>query len=86
MQKQPFADVLLPACNFLKKRLRDRCFPVNYAKFFKNTFFIEHFRMTASDTVHECSALFRSSHPEVFLRKGFLKYAANLQENTHAEV
>ena len=42
--------------------------------------------MTASDTVHECSAMFRSSHPEVFLRKGFLKYAANLQENTHAEV
>ena len=23
---------------------------------------------------------------EVFLRKGILKYAANLQENTHAEV
>ena len=36
------------------------------------------------------TALFRSSHPDVFLGKGvlkvFWKYAANLQENTHAEV
>ena len=29
---------------------------------------------------------YRSSHAEVFLGKSFLKYAANLQENTHAEV
>ena len=28
----------------------------------------------------------RSSRPEVFLRKGVLRYAANLQENAHAEV
>ena len=28
----------------------------------------------------------RSSHPEVFLGKGVLKYAPNLQRNTHAEV
>ena len=28
----------------------------------------------------------RSGHPEVFLKKVFLKYAANLQENTHAEL
>ena len=28
----------------------------------------------------------RSSHQEVFLGKGVQKYAANLQENTHAEV
>ena len=28
----------------------------------------------------------RSSRPDVLLRKGFRKYAANLQENTHAEV
>ena len=27
-----------------------------------------------------------SHHPEVFLRKDVWKYAANLQENTHAEV
>ena len=29
---------------------------------------------------------FRSRRPEVFLKKVFWKYAANLQENTHAEV
>ena len=29
---------------------------------------------------------FRSSHPEVFLGKGLWKYAANLQENTHAKM
>ena len=28
----------------------------------------------------------RSCHPGVFLRKVFWKHAANLQENTHAEV
>ena len=28
----------------------------------------------------------RSSHLEVFLEKGVLKYAANLQKNTHADV
>ena len=26
-------------CNFIKKRLNFRCVPVNFAKFFKNTFF-----------------------------------------------
>ena len=30
--------------------------------------------------------IFRSNHPEVFLGKVFWKYAANLQENTHAEM
>ena len=28
----------------------------------------------------------RSSRPGVFLKKGVLKFAANLQENTHAKV
>ena len=30
--------------------------------------------------------MFRSNHPEVFLEKGVWKYAANLHENTRAEV
>ena len=29
---------------------------------------------------------YRSSRPEEFLGKGVLKYAANLQKNTHADV
>ena len=32
----------LKACNFIKKRLQHWCFPVNIAKLFKNSFFIEH--------------------------------------------
>ena len=31
----------LNACNFLKKRLQCKCFPVNIAKFFKTSFSIE---------------------------------------------
>ena len=33
---------LIKACNFIKKRLRDRCFPVNFAKFLRTPFFTEH--------------------------------------------
>ena len=29
-------------CNFIKKRLRHRCFPVKFAKFLRTTFFTEH--------------------------------------------
>ena len=32
------------ACNFIKKRLWNRCFPVNFVKFFKNNFFTEYLR------------------------------------------
>ena len=43
--KQPFAGVLqnsLKACNFIKKRSQNRCFPVNIAKFLRTALFIEH--------------------------------------------
>ena len=30
---------LLKTCNLIKKRLQNRCFPVNIANFFKSTFF-----------------------------------------------
>ena len=32
------------ACNFIKKRLWYRCFPINLAKFLRTPFYIEHFR------------------------------------------
>ena len=38
----------LQACNFIKKRLQHRYFPVKIAKFFKKTFFEEYLRKTAS--------------------------------------
>ena len=42
VQKQWLADVLqnrYQACNFIKKRLQHRCFPMKPTKFFKNTVF-----------------------------------------------
>ena len=32
------------ACNFVKKRLRHRCFPLKFAKFLRALFFTEHLR------------------------------------------
>ena len=34
----------LKACNFIKKRLQHRCFPVNIAKFLRTSFFTEYLR------------------------------------------
>ena len=39
----------LSAATLLKKRLWHRCFPVNFAKFIRTPFFIEHFWTTASE-------------------------------------
>ena len=39
----------LQACNFTKKRLQHRCFPVNIANF-KNTYFEKHLRTADSDS------------------------------------
>ena len=43
-----FNKVADPA-TLLKKRLWHRCFPVNFANFFKNTNFKEHLRTTSSE-------------------------------------
>ena len=34
----------LKSCNFIKKRLQHRCFPVNIAKYLRTSFFTEHIR------------------------------------------
>ena len=53
-RKTPVLESLLDkvtdpqAFNFIKKRLQHRCFPVNFAKKFKNTFFTEQARLIAS--------------------------------------
>ena len=39
---------LIRPATLFKKRLRHRCFPVNFAKFLATPFFIEHLRATAS--------------------------------------
>ena len=42
----------LKPSNFIKNRLQRRCFPVNIAKFFRATFFIEHLRGLLLNNVH----------------------------------
>ena len=51
-------------------------------KFFRWTEYIQITRGIFSFMV----SIIRSSQPEVYFGKGVLKYAVNLQENTHAEV
>ena len=34
----------LKTCNFIKKRLQHRCFPVKFCKFLRTFFFTEHLR------------------------------------------
>ena len=43
MSSKFHVNILLTACNFIRKRLR--CFHVNITKFLKTTFFIEHLRL-----------------------------------------
>ena len=38
----------LQACNYIKKRLQQKCFLANIAKNFKNTYFKKHLRTAAS--------------------------------------
>ena len=38
------------ACNFIKKRLWHRCFPLNVAKFLRTPFLTEHLWATAAET------------------------------------
>ena len=38
----------LKACNFIKKRLQHRCFPVKFAKFFRTSFFYRKSLVAAS--------------------------------------
>ena len=43
----------LKACNFIKKRLRHRCFPMNIAKFFRTAFLMEHFWLLLLECVEK---------------------------------
>ena len=58
----------LRACNFIKKRLEHRCFPVNFAKFLRRSFLIEQLRW-----------LLLSLRP--MPRNGQIVFAASLQNN-----
>ena len=45
----------LKACNFIKKRLQHKFFPVKFAKFLRTPFFTEHVRWMLLEISHELS-------------------------------
>ena len=59
-QKQPpevFLKKRSRPATLLKKRLWYRCFPLNFLRVFKNTFFTEQFGVTASEYSSPCYCL-----------------------------
>ena len=46
---KPEINFMPETCNFIKKETLSMCFPVNFVKVFKNIFFTEHLRTTASE-------------------------------------
>ena len=58
---------------FDRRRIRHRCFPVNFYEKLKNNFFTEHLRVTASALIGETCQ---------WIRKNFLKYSF-WQQNDH---
>ena len=72
----------LQSCDFIKRRLQHRCFPVNIAKFLRTTFFIEHLwwlllnflQNLLKITVKKVISQWRFS--QKFLRNHFLVLAA----------
>ena len=43
----------LEACNFIKKRLQHRCFPVNFVEFLRTSFSTKHLPLTASPVLRK---------------------------------
>ena len=48
LQGRPSQTFVKGTAALLQKRLQCRCFPMNFEKFFLNTFFVELFRATTS--------------------------------------
>ena len=64
------------ACSFIKKTLWSRLFPVNFTELFKNTFFTQHFRATAS--VRKNSVLLLPSRHTTSFQRLYDIYATSL--------
>ena len=65
------ADLI--CCNFIKKRLKHRCFPVRFAKLLRTLFFTEHLQWLLSAFIKSTYALWiklicRDSGTSIFLR------------------
>ena len=48
-----------------KKTLRHRCFPLNFGKIFKKTYFVEHLRTATSVSLTSCFHFFRAIIMEI---------------------
>ena len=75
---EPFFNKVadLKVCNFIKKRLQHRCFPVNIVKFFKNSFFNKTPPMASSYWICNSITITKSTWcrpPKIPFYKGFLK-------------
>ena len=60
VQKQSLADVLqnrCQACNFIKKRLQHRCFPMKFMKSLRTPFFTEHLYSMAASGSKQCKPM-----------------------------
>ena len=60
MQKQSLADVLqntCQVCNFIKKRLQHRCFPMKLTKSLRAPFFTEHIYSEATFGSKQCKPM-----------------------------
>ena len=88
VQKHLLAGVLqnrCQACNFIKKRLQHRCFPMKFTKSLRTPFFTEHLYSDDcfSKSCWQCPILVtlhekaRSSCPGVFYKKGVFENFAN---------
>ena len=60
--------LMFQACNFIKKSLQQRYFPVNFAKFFRTHFFREHLRWLLL-SIHEREIGIVPFYGNVFHRK-----------------
>ena len=65
----------LQVYNFMKKRLRHRCFLCEYCELFKNTYFGKHLETTASEDTptltlsYEICEIFKNNYCEEHVRK-----------------
>ena len=76
----------LKAYNFIKKRLRHRCFPVNMAKLLRTAFFIEHLWWLLPDFLQNLLKTTVKKIIQKFLKNYFLFLAAAFLKITTLQV
>ena len=60
VQKQSLADVLqnrCQACNFIKKRLQDRCFPMKFTKSLRTPFLQNTYTLMTASGIKQCKSM-----------------------------